>query len=72
MDSRTLTVRQAEGLQQAIAQHAQYFGRLRNRMEKVGFVPGDPLYERVKKAHDATHDLSVHVHYLVCDLVKKR
>ena len=36
-------------------------------MDKAGFVPGDPLYERVKKAHDAMHDLSVHVHYLVCE-----
>ena len=72
MDSRTLTAQQAERLQQDIMQHARYFGRLRARMEKVGFVPGDPLYERVKKAHDAMHDLSVHVHYLTCDLSKKR
>ena len=72
MNSRTLTVQQAEQLQQAISEHAQYFGRLRTRMEKIGFVPGDPLYERVKMAHDAMHDLSVHVHYLVCDLSKKR
>ena len=64
MDSHNLSAEQVERLHRALGTHLRYFGRLQARMDTVGFVPGDPLYERVKKAHDALHDLTIHVHYL--------
>jgi hypothetical protein len=35
-------------------------------MEKVGFVPGDKLFQLVCTARDAMQNLSVEVHYLSC------
>jgi hypothetical protein len=71
MDSRHVTAEQAERLHKALGAHLRYLGRLHARMEKVGFVPGDPLFERVKKAHDAMHDLTVHVHYMECEASRR-
>ena len=67
LDSRTLSTGQAERLKEALGPQLRYLGRLLARMEKVGFVPSDPLYQKVKAAHDAVHDLHIHVHYLECD-----
>src|SRR5262245_900278 len=41
-----------------------YLVRLRERMEKGGFVDGDPLFELAKKAEDAVRDLSMEAQYL--------
>ena len=43
-----------------------YLVRLRQRMEKVGFLPGDPLYRLVREAEDKVHHLSVELHYRSC------
>lgn len=65
-DSRTLSASQAGRLKESLGPQLRYPSRLLNRMEKIGFLSGDPLYERVKKKYDATHDLHVHLHYLGC------
>jgi hypothetical protein len=44
-----------------------YLSRLRERMQKVGFVTSDPLFERVTKAYESMHALSMDLHYLSCD-----
>jgi hypothetical protein len=43
-----------------------YFSRLRERMDKVGFVSADPLYQRVCKAYESLHALFIELHYLSC------
>lgn len=50
----------------ALAPTLGYLTRLRRRMEQVGFIPGDPLYRDVCKAHDAMHALVSWLHYLAC------
>ena len=67
MDSRAVIASQAEQLKESLGPQLRYLSRLVARMEKVGFVPSDPLYQKAKAARDAVHDLHVHVHYLECD-----
>jgi hypothetical protein len=67
MDSRTLGPEQTERLRESLRPHLQYLRRLIARMDQVGFVAGDPLYQRVKAAYNAMHDLHVHLHYLGCE-----
>jgi hypothetical protein len=71
MDSRTLTASQAERLRESLRPQLQYLRRLIARMEKVGFTSPDPLYERVKRAYDAMHDLHVHLHYHGCEASRR-
>jgi len=67
MDSRTMTRRQAALLNKALQPAVGYLYRLRERMQKVGFLPSDPLYKLVCKAYDSLHALFVELHYLSCD-----
>jgi hypothetical protein len=62
----TLTAEQAERLHRALAEKLGYLTRLKARMERVGFRRNDPLFQRVQRAHDALHDLTIAVHYLAC------
>jgi hypothetical protein len=39
-----------------------YVGRLRRRMEKVGFAESNPLFALVRKAYDALHALYNELH----------
>jgi hypothetical protein len=41
--------------------------RLRTRMEQVGFVPSDPLYQRVSQAYKSLQALYIELHYLSFD-----
>jgi hypothetical protein len=66
VDSTTLTIAQAKRMYDALAPTLGYLTRLRQRMEQVGFIPGDPLYRDVCKAHDAMHALLSRLHYLTC------
>jgi hypothetical protein len=43
-----------------------YVGRLRRRMELLGFPPNDPLYVAASRAHDALQELHVRAHYCSC------
>jgi hypothetical protein len=64
MDS--LTLRQVASLRDAIHERLGWMTRVRERMEKVGFVKGDELYELVKAAEDKLHTLWVTLHYEAC------
>lgn len=67
MDSTDLTREQAHAVNAAVRRHLRYLGRLRARMEKRGFPPGDPLFRRVCEAYVTAQALSVALHYLSCD-----
>jgi hypothetical protein len=43
-----------------------YLFRLRERMGKTGFPPGDPLFKLVDQAYDSMHRLFIDLHYLSC------
>jgi hypothetical protein len=58
---------QAAKIAKSLSPSLSYLFRLRERMEKAGFVPGDPYFKLVVAAYDATHTLWVHTHYLSCD-----
>ena len=57
---------QAEKLHVALTPSLRYLGRLRARMETVGFLPNDKLYQLVTRAYDDLHHLCVELHYMSC------
>ena len=67
MDRQTLKRWQAAKLHRTLQPTLGYLYRLRERMQKVGFLPNDPLFLRVCQAYDAVHRLSIELHYLSCD-----
>lgn len=67
MDSDSIQRWQAAKIHQALRPTVGYLYRLRERMQQVGFLPGDPLFERVCRAHEALQALFVEVHYLSSD-----
>ena len=58
---------QAKELHRRLRPKLSYLYRLRERMQKVGYVPGDRLYELAVKSYESVHALCVEVHYLSCD-----
>lgn len=66
MHSNELRRDQAAALARGLHRGLNYLARLRARMERKGFPPGDPLFQLVDNAHDAVFKLSVRVHYLSC------
>ena len=63
---RRMTCWQAEQVNKALYPLANYLVRLRSRMEKVGFLPDDPVFLLVAKAQDAVQHLMVELHYRSC------
>jgi len=63
---RRMTCWQAEQVNKALYPLANYLVRLRSRMEKVGFLPDDPVFLLVAKAQDAVQHLRVELHYRSC------
>ena len=61
-----LTREQAAAVAKSVGPLLGYLVRLRQRMEKVGFLPGDPLYRLMRDAEDKLHALSVELHYRSC------
>jgi hypothetical protein len=57
VESSDLTAAQADILTNRIGPMLGYLHRLRDRMQKRGWVGGDPLYTDVKAAEDALHRL---------------
>jgi hypothetical protein len=57
----------AKRIQEALRPSLQYLNRLEERLIAVGSLPNDPLHQKVVKARDAMHDLSIKLHYLGCD-----
>jgi hypothetical protein len=64
VDSTKVTAQQAEQVADRVAPMLGYLTRLYDRMQKRGWVGGDPLYEDVRKAHEAMHRLRVTVREL--------
>ena len=64
MDSTSLTEQQAELLRNRIGTMLGYVGRLQRRMQLLGWPSSDPLYQNVRAAEDALHDLHVRLIYL--------
>src|SRR5947209_5317354 len=67
MDSSTIQDWQIAKLQKSLQPMLGYLYRLLDRMQRVGFLPDDRLYQRVSKAYDAMHSLFIELHYLACD-----
>jgi len=67
MTSYQLTKSQAKTIRDSLFPGFNYPFRLRQRMEKAEFPPGDKLFQLVCEAYDAAHRLNVEVHYLSCD-----
>ena len=67
MDHRDVQPWQAAKIGEQIGPMLRYLGKLRRRMEQVGFVPNDKLYRRVSDAYNAMHSLCVTLHYLSCE-----
>jgi hypothetical protein len=66
MDSSLLTTEQAKVLCEQVRRHLAYLRKLHNRMVERGFPPDDKLMQLTEHAYDATHALSVELHYLTC------
>jgi hypothetical protein len=66
MDSSHLTPAQAAAIGKIIGQHLRYLGKLRKRMDQVGFPSTDPLYFDVCRAFDMAQALWMNLHYLSC------
>jgi hypothetical protein len=58
---------QARKIHDALLPARGYLHELRERMTRVGFLDGDPLFECVKRADDAMHELVMALHYLSHD-----
>jgi hypothetical protein len=59
--------RPAKIISDALYPGFNYVARLRERMERAGFPPGDRLYQLAAKAHDAIRQLASELHYLGCN-----
>ncbi len=64
MHSRDLNRRQIDAISEKLIPTHGYLNRLKERMNKAGFGPTDPLYLDVVAASDAMHSLTVRLHYL--------
>jgi hypothetical protein len=62
-----LTREQAAAVAKSIGPMLGYLVHVRQRMDKVGFLLTDPLYQCEWKAEDAIHHLSVELHYRSCE-----
>jgi hypothetical protein len=58
---------QARKINRALQPTVGYLCRLRERMEKVGFLNNDPLFQLVKQSYDNLQALYMKLHYLSCE-----
>jgi hypothetical protein len=63
---KELTTEQAKKVHNALARTLGYLSRLRERLEKVGFVPSDPLCLWANQAQSAMQALVMELHYQSC------
>ena len=63
MDSSRITPDQAARLCASLRGSLAFVGKLRRRMELLGFPPDDPLYLDAVRAQQALQDLHVRSHY---------
>jgi hypothetical protein len=64
MQSADLTPEQASRIVAQLRPMLAYLRRLVTRMDKRRFPSDDPLFRVALRAHDALHELHVHMHYL--------
>ena len=62
-----LTRQQVEALRDAIHERLGWMIRVRERMEKVGFLPSDRLFRLANDAENAMRDLCMALHYTSCE-----
>lgn len=63
----TITKAQARTLCATVGTHLDYFRRLRERMQAVGFHHQDRLLRAVREAEDALRGLWIRLHYAGCE-----
>jgi hypothetical protein len=63
----TITKVQARALHATVGTHLDYFRRLRERMQAVGFHHQDPLLLAVREVEDRLGGLWMKLHYLGCE-----
>lgn len=61
-----MTERRIAALKAIVVRDLRFLGKLRARMERLGFRPDDRLYRVTSKAYDAVHAMNVELHYLSC------
>jgi hypothetical protein len=66
VDSSGLTTEQAEALRERFGRMLNYAGRVKRRMERLGFPHNDPLYRETLRACDALQGLHMAAHYASC------
>ena len=66
VNSSNLTPDQLKQLGEILRRQLNFLGRLRSRMERLGFRPDDRLYLATTEAFNAVHALHVECHYLTC------
>jgi hypothetical protein len=63
VDYTSLTPEQNAMLADRVGRDLRYYGKLRDRINKLGFPPHDPLFLAVSRAYDGLHAARVHLHY---------
>ena len=58
---------EARKINRAIQPAVGYLCRLRERMERVGFLNNDPLFQLVKQSYDNLQAPYMKLHYLSCE-----
>jgi hypothetical protein len=66
MDSSNLTAEQAEQIHRSLCKLSHYLYRLTDRMQRTGFPPSDPLFQKARRAYDAINALSVELYEMSC------
>jgi hypothetical protein len=66
MDAHSIKPADAKRIGNALQPGLDYLRRLRERMVAVEFLPNDPLFAAVVKAHDAAGELFMAMHYASC------
>jgi hypothetical protein len=64
--SKDLTRQQYEILQAAVGRRIRYLGKLRDRINRLGWSPQDELWAATLLAFDRVQELFVKLHYLSC------
>ena len=72
MKSTDLTPDQAHAIHKRLRPMVAYLLLLEERMEQRDFPRDDKLYQLVKRAHNALHDLFLETHELGCKGVGRR
>jgi hypothetical protein len=57
---------QVAAMKETVRRKLRLLGRVRERMNHLGFPPCDPLYVATTTAWNAMHALHVELHYMGC------